>query len=297
MLKHGMRVTAFKLCKTPLKSSFYPLFISLNSFKIFNLNRASRLSHSSHSCREIASPVMAKRKSSSLAQEAPLTTILIPVPPFENGMPVPPKRRASQRNVIKPQGRSTLTNPDQNPSILDGPQALRASPDADEADESLDVAKLGINVAKQANIEEEDMPPLVDGGDSDSSLSDMSDMESPAKKPTSTVKANGTAAQKEKGSNKTAPVKTKQAGMKEPQFLDPEAEGDEEAGEEEIQAALSRPPPVNSDYLPLPWKGRLGYVRNSSPFSIGHTLIICRPVYVHICGSPILLFSLLGPVV
>jgi len=31
--------------------------------------------------------------------------------------------------------------------------------------------------------------------------------------------------------------------------------------EDEVKEALSRPPPVNSDYLPLPWKGRLGYVR------------------------------------
>lgn len=41
---------------------------------------------------------------------------------------------------------------------------------------------------------------------------------------------------------------------------DPEAEGDEEADEEEIKEAMLRPPPINSDYLPLPWKGRLGYV-------------------------------------
>ncbi|KIW33975.1 UV damage endonuclease UvdE, variant [Cladophialophora immunda] len=40
---------------------------------------------------------------------------------------------------------------------------------------------------------------------------------------------------------------------------DPEAEGDEEANPEELKEALSRPPPVNSSYLPLPWKGRLGY--------------------------------------
>ena len=41
---------------------------------------------------------------------------------------------------------------------------------------------------------------------------------------------------------------------------DSEAKGDEEAGEEEVKQALSRLPPVNSDDLPLPWKGRLGYV-------------------------------------
>ncbi|KAI9749133.1 MAG: UV-damage endonuclease [Chaenotheca gracillima] len=41
---------------------------------------------------------------------------------------------------------------------------------------------------------------------------------------------------------------------------DPEAEENEEEDEvEEIQAAATRPPAVNSDYLPLPWKGRLGY--------------------------------------
>jgi UV DNA damage endonuclease len=40
----------------------------------------------------------------------------------------------------------------------------------------------------------------------------------------------------------------------------PNGEGDLE-DEEEVREALSRPPPVNSDILPLPWKGRLGYVR------------------------------------
>jgi UV DNA damage endonuclease len=35
----------------------------------------------------------------------------------------------------------------------------------------------------------------------------------------------------------------------------------EEGEEMEVKQALSRPPPINSEYLPLPWKGRLGYVR------------------------------------
>ena len=57
---------------------------------------------------------------------------------------------------------------------------------------------------------------------------------------------------------KPAKKSTKTEGLNGPN--DPEAEGAEEADEEEIKEALSRPPPVNSDYLPLPWKGRLGYV-------------------------------------
>lgn len=32
-----------------------------------------------------------------------------------------------------------------------------------------------------------------------------------------------------------------------------------------VRKEAQRPPPVNSDYLPLPWKGRLGYV---SPYQV-----------------------------
>lgn len=31
---------------------------------------------------------------------------------------------------------------------------------------------------------------------------------------------------------------------------------------EDVQKSAARPPAVNSDILPLPWKGRLGYVRS-----------------------------------
>ncbi|PWY66390.1 UV-endonuclease UvdE [Aspergillus sclerotioniger CBS 115572] len=41
--------------------------------------------------------------------------------------------------------------------------------------------------------------------------------------------------------------------------MDPESDEDVPVAAEELQDALSRPPPVHSSYLPLPWKGRLGY--------------------------------------
>jgi UV DNA damage endonuclease len=43
--------------------------------------------------------------------------------------------------------------------------------------------------------------------------------------------------------------------------------------EEEVKEALRRPPPINSDILPLPWKGRLGYVRSQN----------CGFQYMHDC--------------
>ena len=58
--------------------------------------------------------------------------------------------------------------------------------------------------------------------------------------------------------------KSAKSKAKEAELGGPEAEGDEEAGEEEITEALARPPPVNSEYLPLPWKRRLGYVSTNT---------------------------------
>ena len=46
------------------------------------------------------------------------------------------------------------------------------------------------------------------------------------------------------------------------ELVESTVEGEGIANEAEITQAFSRPPPVNSDYLPLPWKGRLGYVRD-----------------------------------
>ena len=199
--------------------------------------------------------IMAKRKSSTALAPDGAT---IP-PPILNEGP-PPKRRASQRKV--PQMKPS-TNPDENANVLDAPEAFRASPDADEKEERINLTKAGVDVSKQIKEEDDFVPSLVENGDSESSLSDVSELESLIKAramPKPIAKgAKVVQAKVNEEAKVTAPAKAKESA-KEPQFLDPEADGEEEADEEEIQAALSRPPPVNSDYLPLPWKGRLGYV-------------------------------------
>ena len=213
---------------------------------------------------------MAKRKSSTLVQEAPTTKTPNLPPAFDDGPP--PKRRVSQR---RPSAPKASTNPNINASVLDAPGALRASPDADEPDERMNLEGAGMDVDKQVKNEDEDdeMASLANGADSDSSLSDMPDVESPVKAKPSTKGSKAKAPAKAKTNGVSAekatpkPIdsgKAKKEPNKGPQFLDPEDDGIEEADEEEIQAALSRPPPVNSDYLPLPWKGRIGYVRQLS---------------------------------
>ena len=235
---------------------------------------------------------MPKRKSlAGATQETAFTVPPIPQPSFDDTAPPPPKRRASQRKVSRPQRKNCCTNPDTNAEVLDGPEALRASPDAYEQDERLDMGKAGVDVHKQ--IKEED---------DDSSLSEMSEVEQPVETKKGKGRSNRKTAPAAKKSAKedpkkvTAPVqKLKKEAMKEPQFLDPEAEGDEEADEEELQAALSRPPPVNSDYLPLPWKGRLGYV-STDDLCLWLLLTHARLVSAHIYASPILPSSVPEPV-
>ena len=199
---------------------------------------------------------MAKRKSLSTATHGPaLTKVSIQPPPFDDDPSPPSKRRASQRKVSQLKADTGSTNPNQNADVLDAPGALRASPDANEPDERFDLEKAGMDIEKQVKDEDSDESPL----------SALSDIEPPVEDKRAKLRGKvAEAASTGKKPEKAA--KSKIAAASEPQFLDPEAEGDEEANEEELQAAMSRPPPVNSDYLPLPWKGRLGYVRTGLPY-------------------------------
>ena len=204
--------------------------------------------------------VMGKRKSlSTVAPESISTALSIPPPTFTDDPTPPSKRRTSQRRVSQRNTDTGSTNPDKNANVLDAPEALRASPDASEQDERMNLEAAGMDVAKQVKEE-----------DSDSPLSEMSDVEPPMATKRGKAKSKATAVlnnELDEQSKKTAATSKKDTNtpVKEPLFLDPEADGEEEADEEEIQAALSRPPPVNSDFLPLPWKGRLGYVRVNVP--------------------------------
>ena len=210
---------------------------------------------------------MAKRKSSTIAEERHIQG----TPIVDGGVP-PSKRRASGRRSSKLDSKALSTNPDENANVLDAPGPLRASPDAEEEDERMDLEGAGMDVEKQVKAEKEDAPSFMNGHDSDSSLSEMSAMESPvnSKKPVKPLKGKAATSSISGAESVKPPLtaaggkKDKKEPAKESQFLDPDGDDLEEADEEEIQAALSRPPPVNSDYLPLPWKGRIGYVCLSS---------------------------------
>ncbi|EXJ55563.1 hypothetical protein A1O7_08491 [Cladophialophora yegresii CBS 114405] len=133
-------------------------------------------------------------------------------------------RRTSSRTASAVTPAKIDTNPVTNKKITDGPDALRASPDAEEPEhEKVKKAAPGKGKAKK-KTGSGDVEQVADGlPTSSASLEDHG--------------------KRDDGLHRG----------------DPEAEDDEDADPEELKEALSRPPPVNSSYLPLPWKGRLGY--------------------------------------
>lgn len=250
-----------KIVLKPCSLLFYDLLGSRVQLQLFRkFQRSSLLSRIRFDL------AMGKRKSlSTIPNEPPSATIPSPFSPFDDE-PLP-KRRASQRKAPQPETISLSTDPNRNANVLDGSQALRASPDSDEPDEYMEVEPAGVSASRQTKKEDETFS-LLKRTDSDSSLSDISDVSLPnySSRPKSKFSESedvdiNKAEAKEGKQPASQAAKGKKGAIKEMQFLDPEAEGEEgEADEEELQAALSRPPPVNSDYLPLPWKGRLGYV-------------------------------------
>jgi UV DNA damage endonuclease len=176
-------------------------------------------------------PTMAKRKRSSAtrAVDAVGTPAALPVNPVStasNMMPPTRVRRTSSRTASNVAPTNVDTNPDTNPKIQDAPGALRASPDAEQAARASTGGK-----KKRA-------PAASIKGAVNEDVDHVTNSIPP------------------KSSSPTRSVQRKEGEV---HRADPEADITEEADPQELKEALSRPPPVNSDYLPLPWKGRLGY--------------------------------------
>lgn len=172
--------------------------------------------------------------------------------------PPPPKRRASARNI----NTAVATNPDLNVDVIDAPNALRASPDSDVNEDIVP------GVVKKEDSPLSDAPATIEPPETKPAKKrapKKAKTENDSNEPQKQKPAKKTAVKKEPGNEDSNDVTSKETND------DPEADGDDVANEDEIKEALGRPPPVNSDYLPLPWKGRLGYaclntyLRNSNP--------------------------------
>lgn len=258
-------------------------------------------------------PVMVKRKRSTVADVSSATTEASPIDMSKvrsTDIPLPPNVAKNAPKATRRQsargGVAANTNPDVNPDVLDGKMALRASPDGHEDGETPSHLKSGASNGTANGI---------------SVVPDSTTDMAPPK--TNAVGANGVGAAPtagdtppSKGRRKKAPAQNIKVEDEESNTGvvngaaknvtgstedtgasgDPEdAEGLEE-DEIEVKEALSRPPPVNSEYLPLPWKGRLGYVRRSHCANMHTRLTHIRHVSIPISATPTPQSSALEPV-
>ncbi|KAK3112147.1 hypothetical protein LTR53_011871, partial [Teratosphaeriaceae sp. CCFEE 6253] len=200
---------------------------------------------------------------------------------------VPPlKRRASSRNAPP----AAVVNPDINGDVLDAPDATRASPGSDmnepietngvKGERPLSDAPDVVEPPKKKGRAKKMQQAATDMHGAEEVVSAVVDA-AEAGKPAPAKKGRSKQIKQEEseGAPTAAPVKAplvkkaKGKGVDDDLAArDPEAEGDEDAPDEaEVKEASLRPPPVHSDYLPLPWKGRLGYaclntyLRQSNP--------------------------------
>jgi UV DNA damage endonuclease len=206
----------------------------------------------------------------------------VPLPANVAGTAPRPTRRQSTRA-----GAAAITNPDVNPDVVDGTSALRASPDSSEIPDVGPAVKrrkgeaIGAAVSGNGDGASPNVTSAKDTGSTSIAPPPADELGHEQQIAVSAVAETGPAAEQadvQPGRNKRkkAPQHAKAnnadpaSGTKVEKDVgvtaDPEVDGaltapDEVEDEEEIKQALSRRPPVNSDYLPLPWKGRLGYVR------------------------------------
>lgn len=228
---------------------------------------------------QIASLYMAatKRKQSATA----------PTNETTNGEANPPKRRASARNAS-----AAVVNPDVSKDIIDAPNATRASPDNTPAEEIVPGPIKG-EAAKRSESPLSDAPDVVEPpkpkaarGKKAAAQKNVTDAESVVAAVVNAAESNAPA-KKGRGKKKevkveddgdaasaaaSTPAKSTPKKASSGEAGDPEGEEEDEVADpEELKSAAARPPAVNSSYLPLPWKGRLGYaclntyLRSSNP--------------------------------
>ncbi|CAL3968882.1 unnamed protein product [Diplocarpon coronariae] len=192
------------------------------------------------------------------------------LPPTTVSRAPPLKKRASRRGKVD-------TNPDHNPEVVDGRYALRASPDAGEEGEVFDAAALakpeaGTSEYVKTECEVDTSAHLATAQTVPAKTQRKSPTKSSvaAKKGSDEIKA--FRAEQAAAKAAAAKVKMEDEGDEWDKRLDPD--GDEEGPTEDaevLKLEARRPPPVHSNYLPLPWKGRLGYaclntyLRSSNP--------------------------------
>jgi len=261
--------------RTLTKFSHYKLFApALTSFD-------NRWAHSNGSFRSTPSTIVftmpPKRNKSSVAAELSTNesglTQPPPIPlPTSGGQKREPKARALARGRKADKMVEMEINQDRNSDFADGPGASTVSPAGDEKGESVGIGQVATGSLPMRNDSKKALkgretalePPQIGCNTSNTSKKSK---KTPTKSSVAAKKGSDEikAFRAEQAIKKATTVKVKKEHGNENVQADPDGDENEAAENlETIKREAARPPPVNSDYLPIPWKGRLGYVSISN---------------------------------
>ncbi|KAF1978075.1 UV-endonuclease UvdE [Bimuria novae-zelandiae CBS 107.79] len=228
---------------------------------------------------------MARRKQSSgMAAATTKASSELPRPRQRTAVPLPanvaylqaraeaPPPARARRQPSRNLSSHASTNPNANPDVLDGVAALRASPDSVGSSEAGLKPRGGKSSRRETSTKGAPSPtgttpaaPNALAEDSSSAVPAETHGPQTAGARRTRRPKNGTAAASETAVAdvpEQQPTVTASSGAPVEKDVGSTADlegGDDIEGEDEVKEALSRPPPVNSGYLPLPWKGRIGY--------------------------------------
>lgn len=214
--------------------------------------------------------------------------------PANVAKPAPPRRQSSRGGPGA--AAAAITDPNVNPDIVDGVNALRASPDGHEdAGPNPRLKRNGVKASPDATTEDKVLSSagvngqLAPSGE-DNGVATVSAQGKPKRKKIGAPHVKVEEEESNIGAVQGVAKHVINPARANGSYGDPDAGEGLEAGDEdevEVKEAMSRPPPVNSDYLPLPWKGRLGYVCTQHTIT-GPSLTITalRPVSTPIYATP-----------
>jgi hypothetical protein len=226
----------------------------LNSFHRYNTLLANN--YTTMPPKRKGSLMTAQNVGGGISNHSPNSTIITP----------PSKRRAPQKSEIN-------TNHIYNLDIIDGDIAPRASLDIDQDGEALAMGGIDkVNTPLSANRGDERIQRDIESPLRNLGVGISGPSPGPATKPKKSTKSSIAA---KKGQIEIKVFKAEQAANKvavlennKDEYLgnDVLKKGKEIPADDAdvIKNEAARPPPVNSGDLPLPWKGRLGYVSHDS---------------------------------
>jgi len=190
---------------------------------------------------------------------------------------MPKRKRAPAAPVISPLAMVVNTGVSTNASVLE-----------EQTDECFDICDVELAEATSLDSSVLSSPP-VSGQEESGGFIPEPDIAIPVSKKRAGGAKKAPVASKRKPKdedgveiNENGAAKKTTTAKKKPQGKKKKVDENDDGMESEVEEPEERPPPVNSEYVPIPWKGRLGFVCLSIYYSLCAILTVFTGLFEHL---------------